>query len=64
MTKLKPCRWCGGEAKIIRDKKTNFSPTLIWINCGKCAAWAGGGPIYWTSKQAIAAWNRRAKEKP
>ena len=51
MEELKPCPFCGGEAKI-------FTPTIsTYIMCKECKASTN---LYSQSEEAIEAWNRRA----
>lgn len=50
MEELKPCPFCGGEAKI-------FTPTIsTYIMCKECKASTN---LYSQSEEAIEAWNRR-----
>ena len=57
--KLKPCPFCGGEARLIDMR------SLHWALCSECGArvqsakYAEEGDA-----EAIAKWNRRAEEKP
>lgn len=58
-SELKPCPFCGGEAKII-------SP-LGWgnvraVECGNSDNCAATGPWFSDEKHAIAAWNTRASD--
>lgn len=52
MNELKPCPFCGGEAKIITYADDDKS-----IKCGKC--WAGTSR-YMSVERAVFAWNTRA----
>lgn len=56
MTDLKPCPFCGGEAK--RSIETFERTILSWIYCTNCGAAGGYRP---TEAEAIAAWNTRAE---
>ena len=49
MTELKPCPFCGGEAKLSSNGKE--------VVCLGCEAL---GPFCDTEAEAIEAWNRRA----
>ena len=51
--KLKPCPFCGGEAKI---NKREYS-----IECTRCSAYMG---YFYTKQEAIEAWNRRVTDDP
>lgn len=73
MEKLKPCPFCGGEAKISAGKKDGFK-FVIWCEREKCYANSTGyvptldnsdlalGNIESCKNNAIEAWNRRVKE--
>lgn len=54
MTELKPCPFCGGEAKL-----TEPYMNIYVISCGNCGV---GSAIYTNSEQAIEAWNRRVEQ--
>lgn len=55
--KLKPCPFCGGEARLSRDFQT-----FHFVRCEDCGL--GTQFRQWRGK-AIRAWNRRTpKEKP
>lgn len=53
MTELKPCPFCGGEAKVIESKG------LYWVACMKCCASAD---VIDDRDKAIEAWNRRVSD--
>ena len=59
MTDLKPCPFCGGEADILEHQFEGFSPTygVTCLDCN-CETYQ----FFDTEDEAIAAWNRRAKE--
>jgi len=54
-TDLKPCPFCGGAAVVVPDDNDCWS----FVECKFCAAQSDGCR---TKEDAIAAWNRRAKE--
>jgi len=56
MSELKPCPFCGGEAKTIK----NAVGTLFWVYCWKCGARSDSYTIEYEQK-AIDAWNTRAE---
>ena len=53
---LKSCPFCGGEAAIEEDKEWGD----CWIWCMDCKI-RQPEETYTTKKEAITAWNRRAK---
>lgn len=53
MADLKPCPFCGGEAKIFKMA----SDQLKMVVCSDCMAQSG---LFLTDNEAIEAWNRRA----
>ena len=58
MTELKPCPFCGGEAKsYARGGTDNCWLNTHWVGCLGCDC---GTCFYETEGEAIAAWNRRA----
>lgn len=59
MEKLKPCPFCGGEAKISHESEG------VLVRCQKCGATSGWIDEYLETedsgvKKAIGLWNRRA----
>lgn len=57
MEKLKPCPFCGGEAKITRIRGSE-RPYVAVCQKGECQASVG---VYsYTRAEAAKAWNRRA----
>lgn len=60
MYKLKPCPFCGGEAKV----KAYSNGTHFWcqVSCDRCGVTQDGIRNDYGEKQAVEAWNRRAKE--
>ena len=58
--KLKPCPFCGGDAKVLPGSGI-FNDQMLWVAiCVECKAKSRD---FWTQDEAIAAWNRRADEK-
>ena len=53
MERLKPCPFCGGEAKIMKMGYPH------WVYCLECGAKVHGGTS--SEKDSIKAWNRRAE---
>lgn len=52
--KLKPCPFCGGEAKFFEDKGYQ----IFSVTCTECDAGTNG---YGIEQDAIEAWNRRVQ---
>lgn len=57
---LKPCPFCGGEAKKQAVKTTILGDTYWGIKCTKCNCGTVG---YLNYNYAIKAWNRRANDE-
>lgn len=56
---LKPCPFCGGEAKIYKTKTTSLTDTLIpcyFVFCKQCCCQTQYSK---TENEAISKWNRR-----
>ena len=53
---LKPCPFCGGMAFLEHKENCKWQ---WYVYCSNCHALSS---IYDTEKQAIKAWNRRARE--
>lgn len=56
-TKLKPCPFCGGEAKVIRIENYHTNSYSFFATCLVCGAEMPR--ISRTTQQAREAWNRR-----
>jgi hypothetical protein len=71
MNNLKPCPFCGGEAKLCDNSISDCvydpitlaeidctyeEPDTFWVNCRECYAMTLG---FDTEKEAIEAWNKR-----
>ena len=53
-TKLKPCPFCGNEARILCPRGK-----LAWIRCDICGIET---KVFENKKRAIEFWNRRAEQ--
>lgn len=70
--KLKPCPFCGGEAKIIKTLPSAFDRGMVMVRCEECKARSLTSCVAYdlkahrerTEEEAIEyvtrAWNRRA----
>ena len=52
--KLKPCPFCGGEAKAVKE----IFGTCWKVKCKKCSCNVGRS-WFWNKNYAICAWNTR-----
>lgn len=62
MSKLKPCPFCGGEAKLeLTTQYYTGEPEMenAFIRCMKCGVWTDE---YEYATEAVAAWNTRHEE--
>ena len=59
MTELKPCPFCGGEAKM--HKRLNAPYHAAVCKDTKCSG-HNLYVLYWSEAEAIEAWNRRVGE--
>jgi len=62
MTKLKPCPFCGGKAKLVSDYFFSMGRHASEVTCTECHAWGPTSktyPVEIQQQKAIAAWNRR-----
>ena len=58
--KLKPCPFCGGEAKIVVDYPLKSNDELFAVICTNDNCLVQPEPPYYVGKgEAIEAWNRR-----
>lgn len=62
MIKLKPCPFCGGNAKLMAPGYKHYllhrySPH--WCKCTQCGA---EGPVKASDSEAVEGWNKRAEE--
>ena len=58
MDTLKPCPFCGGEARL-RAKHFTDGTCSYWVNCARCKAQVE--PVTDVPEVAIKAWNTRAE---
>lgn len=58
MDKLKPCPFCGGEAKIVKDN--NDAPFEWAVECMECQTTSG---LAMSKKHAELIWNSRVTQK-
>lgn len=61
MQELKPCPFCGGEARVCHFSSfvNSAFDSGYYIKCNKCGT--TGHKYFTTMKQAIRAWNRRVE---
>ena len=60
MSKLKPCRYCGGEAKLEKrelSRDRSFGGYIYGVTCSSCGAQVATNG---SEEQAVDYWNRRA----
>lgn len=60
MDKLKPCPFCGGEAKVEHEYYSNFTKINYCVSCFSCFSSTFD---FDTEQEAIEAWNRRVGEE-
>ena len=63
--KLKPCPFCGGTAKVYREKNHGGLDGSV-VRCENCGAKAEWKALSYTTAcdhEAAEAWNRRAKDE-
>lgn len=62
MTELKPCPFCGGNANLIKNKDFDMRFYCVipyyFVMCSQCRAQSNKLE---TDKEAIEAWNKRAR---
>ncbi len=58
--KLKPCPFCGGEAKMLEEYDVMIGKTYYFVECTECTGTIFSGEI--NEKEAIEAWNRRVND--
>ena len=56
---LKPCPFCGGEAKVVKEYDSMIGETFYFCECASCTATILGGKV--EEKEAIKIWNRRVE---
>lgn len=61
MEKLKPCPFCGGEAKIFTAQFGKEAEARYTVRCSDCPAEIGWE--YFSAEACTIMWNRRAKDE-
>lgn len=63
--KLKPCPFCGGEAKLVKisDKMGNLLIMGYKAKCSNCRCSPRPNNYTGNKQEAIEEWNRRAKDE-
>ena len=59
MAELKPCPFCGGEAKLEHLSKSSM---VYCLSCKASSKLIEYAPDYASDEKAIEAWNRRAED--
>ena len=57
-TELKPCPFCGGEARVARGFNYGERGSIRWVCCSKCGAMTRSD-LHKTEEDAAKAWNKR-----
>ena len=60
MIELKPCPFCGGDAKIETFKTAMEADARYRVRCGSC--WCQTDWEYWSAEDVATAWNRRVDD--
>lgn len=66
-TELKPCPFCGGEAKVEYIPEAYFDKFIAHCKSSKCIAFYlgyGDEGLFSTEEKAITAWNKRSDKIP
>ena len=66
MTELKPCPFCGGNAKIHTDYSEKNAAYYVYLQCAKCYARSKtikSNMQIEENNEAVAAWNMRTYEE-
>ena len=58
MEELKPCPFCGKDAKI-EANGDDYTSYVVCVSCGARGEWFKISPRYSSVERAIEAWNRR-----
>lgn len=57
MVELKPCPFCGGEAKLEHNYMTDYGDSY-WVSCCSCNVSTDSD---WAQESVIATWNKRTE---